>query len=269
MYWRLIITRGLDACTNMAIDEAILSHLIDGSAPPTIRFYTWDPPAVSIGYFQDMEAEVDRESCQEEGCQWIRRITGGRAVLHDQEVTYSVVAREEHPLLPGGIEDTYLRISACLVAGLSYLGVEAKLAPGTKKGLRTAACFDSASRHEILVGGKKVIGSAQVRRGGCFLQHGSVLLDLDVDKLFTVLRFSIPSSRARENFLRHAGCLRELKKEIDTESVLEALTKGFTDQLGIALNEEALSAGEQQTIKELIEKKYASSQWNLRKITGL
>ncbi|MHB1127871.1 MAG: lipoate--protein ligase family protein [Bacillota bacterium] len=264
MHWRLIITSGLDACTNMAIDEALLMHLIEGSAPPTIRFYTWDPPAVSIGYFQDMETEVDLESCQTKGCQWVRRITGGRAILHDQEVTYSVVAREEHPLLPGGIQETYLRISTCLASGLGYLGVEASLAPGAKKGLRTAACFDSASRHEILAGGKKIIGSAQVRRGGCFLQHGSLLLDLDAEKLFSVLRFRVPADRARDHFVRHAGCLRDLKKDVSTEEVIEALVKGFSGEMGVSLVEAPLSAGEQQTVRELVEKKYGTANWNLK-----
>jgi len=188
--WRLIIEeRPRTGAENMAIDEALMLVHAEGKSAPALRFYRWDPPAVSLGYFQDPRTEVDREACRQAGVDIVRRPTGGRAVLHEHETTYSVVVSSD--LLPGSVVETYRRLAAGLVAGLRSLGYEAELAPerATPGGADSpdGACFEVPSSYEIVVGGRKVVGSAQVRRRGVILQHGSILKRLQPERLARVL----------------------------------------------------------------------------------
>src|SRR5579875_2954295 len=151
----------------MAVDEAVATAVGAGESPPTLRLYAWRPAAVSIGYFQRLASELDLAACRELGLDWVRRPTGGRAVLHAAELTYAVAAVE-----PGAVLDVYARWSRGLIAGVRRLGAAAEwIAP--RRG-RSAACFDAGSAYEVAVGGRKLIGSAQVRRWGAVLQHGSL-----------------------------------------------------------------------------------------------
>src|SRR5919106_4500822 len=194
-YWRLLDTGPLDGFTNMAVDEALLEVYAASGGSPTLRFYGWLPPALSLGYGQQIEADVNLERCRALGIDVVRRLTGGRAVLHHHEVTYSVIIREDDPLAAMGVLASYLTVSRALIRGLSHLGIAAALiplrrpAPAPAQGI-SPVCFVSPSSYEVAVGGRKIIGSAQRRSKGVIMQHGSLPISLDREMLFTVLRSS-------------------------------------------------------------------------------
>ncbi len=266
--WRLLDTGAADGATNMAIDEAILIHHSRGEVPPTLRFYRWEPPTLSLGYFQNAQREVDFEACHRLGIGLVRRPTGGRAVLHDREVTYSVTISQK--FLPGSVLETYRLLSQGLVLGLRLLGVEASLfnPDKTQRGLRSklsAACFDTPSGYEVAVGGKKLVGSAQVRQRGTILQHGSLLLSIDEDKLFAVLAFPSESVRRRvkEAFAAKATALdRVLSRVPAYDQVCCALARGFAAALEIELIPAELTADEHLTARKLAEDKYSCLNWH-------
>ncbi|MCK4240933.1 MAG: lipoate--protein ligase family protein, partial [Candidatus Atribacteria bacterium] len=250
---------------------------------PTIRFYQWSPPAVSLGYFQDLKKEVEVETCQDMGIDIVRRPTGGKAVLHDQELTYSFIISESHPLVNDSILVTYKKISRGIIRGLSYLGVKAELVPVRDKLEKNSLdeidktriyhsdfksiCFSVPSQYEVQVEGKKIVGSAQVRKGGVVLQHGSLLIELEKDKLFSV--FNFPSVQIKERFeLKFkATSLEEiLKRKIDFSELSEILPRGFEEEFGVRLMEEKLTEPEEKISKDLLKNKYSTYEWNyLRK----
>lgn len=267
--WRLLVTGFADAATNMAVDEAIQTAHARGEVPPTLRLYGWAPPAVSIGYFQRMAAEVDLDACRRLGYGYVRRPTGGRAIFHHEELTYSVVIREE--LLPGGVLETYRTLARGLVAALRRLGAPAELAPGEPDprlaGEPSAACFDTPSAYELVVAGRKVVGSAQTRREGTILQHGSVLLDLDAELLFTLLRVPAGQRDAAVAHLRSraAGLRQVLGRELGWEEAARALPEGFREALGLRFTPGDLTPGERQLAARLVAEKYGADAWNLRR----
>ncbi|MCG9967168.1 lipoate--protein ligase family protein [Pelotomaculum terephthalicicum JT] len=268
MKWRFIETGFNDAATNMAIDEAILTCHGRGKVPPTLRFYRWRPPAISLGYFQRLEKEVNAGLCRELGIQVVRRLTGGRAVLHDRELTYSVVVSESHPLMPATVTESYKVISGGLLAGLKRLGICAAIAPRNRSRsgeLSPAACFNTLSSYELTVNGKKIAGSAQVRRQGVILQHGSLPWELDADKLFLVLKFSgrQAADRMKQAFLAKATCMRAVtEREIPWAEISAALREGFKSALGVELETGRLTAEETRLALELVTLKYKSQEWN-------
>lgn len=266
--WRFIPYEVNTAAANMAIDEAILQLHREGKVPPTIRFYGWAKPTLSIGYFQKAKKEIDVLKLQEKGLDFVRRMTGGRAVLHDHELTYSVIVSEDYPLMPATVSESYRVISQGLLAGFKRLGLDAFLAfPKTKgqTGETSSACFDSPSDYELVVGGKKVAGSAQTRQRGVILQHGSILLDLDVDALFDVLRF--PSERAKQRlkqgFVDKAVAIRQLtERTVTLEECKQAFYEGFQEGLGIQLVPGELTEQEQKRAQQLTQTKYGHDEWN-------
>jgi len=279
MEWRLIKDSYHSGFMNMAIDEAIMIAHREGLVPPTIRFYQWSPPAVSLGYFQDLEKEINIDTCQGMGIDIIRRPTGGKAVLHDKELTYSFIIREDHPLVNDSILETYKKISGGIIRGLSYLGIKAVLVPLREK-LNNALssnenkseihhsdiksiCFSVPSQYEVQVEGKKIVGSAQVRKKEIVLQHGSLLIELEKDKLFSV--FNFPSAQIREkNKIRFkATSLEEiLKKKINFSELSEILSRGFEEEFEIKLTEGKLTEKEEKISKDLLENKYSTYKWN-------
>ena len=270
----------------MALDEALLEGVIGGGAP-VLRFYTWEPPALSLGVNQSAQ-EVDRDECARRGFDLVRRPTGGRAVLHQHELTYLVVAREGDPRVSGGVLESYRKISAALVAGLQHLGAEVDLSQPDRAIYREiararreserdplaaaelsqgAVCFSAASAYELGVGGRKLVGSAQARRGGTLLQHGSILLDVDWDGWASV--FAYASERGREHVRaslpkRMTSLRHELGREITPEEVQAALVAAFEEQLGIELAASDLTSGE-ETQMALLEAKYAGDEWTLKR----
>ncbi len=189
--WRLILDPPMGGKENMEKDLELMEEVAAGESPPTLRLYRWSPPAVSLGYFQDEYGVVDMEACRDAGIDVVRRPTGGRAVLHDQELTYSIVVPEAHPFInKGGVIDAYRSISRGIVTAFNLLGIVASLTPEehSRAGLAPGSCFDSSTAYEIQVDGKKVVGSAQLRRDGIVLQHGAILFKLPLELYQSVLK---------------------------------------------------------------------------------
>jgi lipoate-protein ligase A len=231
--WRFLDTGFNIGVYNMAVDEELLARAQAGDEMPVLRFYGWTPPAVSLGRFQKVENAVDTDACKRLGFDIVRRITGGRAVLHYHELTYSIISRTDNPLFLPDVLGTYKTIAAGLIAGLKNLGIHADMvsrlgrhAALVKKGTRDPSCFSSPSWYEILVRGKKIVGSAQRRVTGAFLQHGSVLIGYDPSLEAQV----IPGSGA----LEAATCIeRELGRDVTLEEVKKAFKAGFAEALGL------------------------------------
>lgn len=282
MEWRLIKDSYHTGFVNMAIDEAIMIAHREGLVPPTIRFYQWSPPAVSLGYFQDLQKEIDVDTCKNMGIDIVRRPTGGKAVLHDKELTYSFIIKESHPLVNGSILETYKKISGGIIRGLSYLGIKAELVPLREKLKSTPSgneakseiphsdirsiCFSVPSQYEVQVKGKKIVGSAQVRKREIVLQHGSLLIELEKDKLFSV--FNFPSAKIKEKLKTgfKATSLEEiLKKKINFTELSEILLRGFEEEFGARLVEGKLTKQEEKISKELLENKYSTCEWNYQR----
>lgn len=279
MEWRLIKDSYHTGFMNMAIDEAIMIAHREGFVPPTIRFYQWSPPAVSLGYFQDLQKEIDVDTCKNMGIDIVRRPTGGKAVLHDKELTYSFIIKESHPLVNDSILETYKKISGGIIRGLFYLGIKADLVPLREKLKSTPSgneakskiphsdiksiCFSVPSQYEVQVKGKKIVGSAQVRKREIVLQHGSLLIELEKDKLFSV--FNFPSAKIREKLKTgfKATSLEEiLKKKINFTELSEILPRGFEEEFGARLVEGKLTKQEEKISKDLLENKYSTCEWN-------
>lgn len=283
MDWRLIKDSYHTGFMNMAIDEAIMVTHREGLVPPTIRFYQWSPPAVSLGYFQDLKKEIDVDACQDLGIDIVRRSTGGKAVLHDKELTYSFIIRENHPLVNDTILETYKKVSGGIIRGLSYLEIKSELVPLRDKLKNNllgrsdkttihhldfkSICFSVPSQYEVQVEGKKIVGSAQVRKGGVVLQHGSLLIKLEKEKLFTIFNFPSVQIKKRLKLKFNATSLEEiLKKKINFSELSEILSHGFKEEFGVRLVESKLTSQEEKISKELLENKYSTYEWNyLRK----
>jgi lipoate-protein ligase A len=252
----------------MAIDEAIMTGIIDGTSPPTLRFYGWKPPCVSIGYAQSLRNEIDLQACRQRGYTWVRRPTGGRAVLHIDELTYSVAAPQTEARVAGDIVTSYRRLSRGLVAGLRLLGCDVAQAHEQRKAGRgtkpsaSAACFDVPSHYEITAFGRKLVGSAQVRRKGIVLQHGALPLRGDVARLVDVLALPLADRQAlRVKLLDRAIALDQaLGHDIAVDRVISALVEGFSRALNLELAPGVLSNAEQQRAAEL-QKKYIGDEW--------
>lgn len=272
--WNFINTGSRDPFYNMALDEALLNFVSRGEIDPVIRFYTWDPATLSIGYFQRLTKEIDIDKVNEKGYGLVRRQTGGRGVLHDKELTYSVIVPESHPEMPSTITEAYRVISEGLLQGFKSLGFDAHFAiPRTKeekdklKQPRSAVCFDSPSWYELVVEGRKIAGSAQVRQKGVILQHGSLLQDIDIEDLFDMFKFKNDRLKAKmkEAFVEKAVAINDISdRHITIEEMEEAFEKGFKQGLNIDFKPLTLTDAQQQEVNELIEK-YKSDEWNYRK----
>jgi lipoyl(octanoyl) transferase len=258
--WRLLVTEPLDGATNMALDEALLRGRVRGASGPTVRFYGWHPATVSLGYAQALDDAVDVARCAALGIGLVRRPTGGSAILHEppeREVTYSVVAREGD--FPGAddVLETYRVLGQGLVAGLGRLGVAAELAPLVRgRGERTPAfCFGRAGAYEIAVGGRKLVGSAQRRQRGCFLQHGSVLLGADPARIRAVF------PRESDPMAGLTTLAEPLGSAPDFDTVVLALAAGLGDALGVRLAPAGLAPEESALSDALILGKYGTDVW--------
>ena len=271
--WRLLCDQPAPAAWNMAADEAMLIALSEGKISPSLRFYGWDPPAVSIGYFQKLNMEIDVAACAENEIEVVRRLTGGRAVLHEAELTYSLVVREDAPGIPTSVTNSYLYFSRAIVAGLRQLGVTAQMQQPESQhrlvqSVSSAACFDAPSHYEITVGGRKLVGSAQIRRDGVLLQHGSILLSLNPEKQAAVMKSSCSiAGRGLADALakRAIGLFDILERQVDFAVMLTAFQTGFEAECGLVLQEGSRTDREQAIIRDLAENKYSSQTWNFRR----
>ena len=236
--WRLIVDAAPRTGTwNMALDEAIMEAVGSGEALPTLRLYQWQPPCLSLGKRQPLNG-VDLERCWRDGVDVVRRATGGWAILHTDELTYSISALPTDPRAEGAILDAYRKLSAGLVAGLHRLGVPAAMNPVDPLGVHnaSAACFEVPSAYEVTVGDQKLIGSAQTRPRGHVLQHGSLPLTGDIARVVDYLWFQTEDDRAAL-----AAHLRErattlsaiLARGIGFDEAAQAIAQGFAEALAL------------------------------------
>lgn len=250
--WRLIHTENNSAYRNMAIDWAVLKANSEGKSPPTVRFYTWKPSAISIGYFQSLEEEVDLEMCKKHRVDYVRRITGGGAVFHEHELTYSIVIPEKHPQISKNIMESYGRICGAIIKGLNHLNIESKYIP----------------INDIIADGKKISGNAQTRKSKTLLQHGTVLTDVDVDKMFSVLK--VPDEKIRDKLIsdvkqRVTSIKHLLGKNIAFGEVAEGMKKGFEEEFNIDLVEGSLTKQELEDTNRFEKEYFSSRDWNHKK----
>ena len=269
--WRFLDTGRGDAAYNMAVDEALLLSHEAGQSPPTLRVYTWSSPTLSFGYAQNVEKEVDTAACREHGVVTIRRPTGGRAVLHDEEATYSVVMPLRLGGREAGITEHYRRIGLALEAALRHAGLPVSLERPSVLAAAprpaSPACFAAISRYELSATGRKLVGSAQKRGRQSLLQHGSIPLSMDRQRLFACLR--VPEDQ-RERLLGEAYASMAAVNEVapvplDAGALQRALRQGFTDCMtdGAGMAAGNLSAGEHRLVDKLRLTKYGSDAWNL------
>lgn len=238
----------------MAIDEAVLENVSTGKSAPTLRLYGWSPPAISIGYFQSLEEEVDLSACAKYGVDFVRRQTGGGAVFHDAEITYGIHIPESANLVPNGILESYVKICGGIIKGLAKFGLTAKFVPLNDIVLQTGEIF------------KKVSGNAQTRKKGVILQHGTILLKVDVDKMFELLK--VPSEKLKGKLIddvkqRVIGLCNALNREISFDEAFSALKSGFEEEFsGCSFVAGELSAIEKFLAQKLKEEKYIMDSWN-------
>jgi lipoate---protein ligase len=237
---RVLETGYNPATLNMAIDEALIENI--GEAP-VLRIYGWRPAAISVGYFQSIKEEVDLEKCSQLGVDVVRRLTGGGAVLHEFELTYSFITKQ----YPQNIMESCRWICDAIVMSINRLGFDASFVP----------------LNDIVVNGKKVSGSAQTRRKGVLLQHGTLLLGVDVDKMFSVLK--VPSEKLRDKIIK------DVKERVTNlagttfDDMASSLKTGFAEKFHAKLVADTLSTEEISRAKWLAERKYSSKEWNFRR----
>jgi lipoate-protein ligase A len=268
--WRLMRTGPLPGGMNMALDEVLLQEVSAGRSLPVLRLYRWRSETVSLGYFQRNEV-VNRAFCRSSGIDVVRRLTGGRAVLHGEEVTYAVIAGGGDRF-PTCVEESYRKIAEVLHATLHSLGIEAELAPPRREGRERAlpaACFEAAVGYELLCRGQKVVGSAQRRQGDFFLQHGSIPLELDLRRFFQVLNPHPESPLSLETGVRRlrkkVGWLnRYLPRPLLIDEVEERLRDACANGLGVVLQEEPVRPGEWSLAERLRKERYDNPDWTWR-----
>jgi lipoate-protein ligase A len=259
--WRLLITPAARGPWNMAVDEAILEAVGSGASLPTLRLYAWDPPCLSLGYAQPV-SDVDLPRLRERGWGLVRRPTGGRAILHTDELTYSVAAPPDDPRVAGTLLESYNRLAQALLAALRRLGLPAEMqqvaaVPAAHN--TNPVCFEVPSTYEITVGGKKLVGSAQARRKEGVLQHGTLPLTGDLGRILQTLVY--PDDAARER-----AAARLLERATTVESALghaltwaqaaDAYVAAFREVLDLDLRTGELSAAELRRAEELEKTKY-------------
>ncbi len=257
-HWRLLVDEPRDGPTNMAVDEALALGCDRGWSPPTLRAYRWTIPTVSLGVNQSIEGEVNLTACRERRVPVVRRPTGGRALLHDRELTYSLAI----PILRGSrsVLHDYRWISHCLLLALQRLGVAATLSRGDPPKRETGGlCFLSSARYEIAVNGRKLIGSAQRRLSGALLQHGSLLIEIE----HPAWNALFPQGRDLE---ARATALRVLLgRSPGWEELVEALRAGFEAGAAVTLEPGGLTSQEESVVQELVVKRYGATDWTFRR----
>jgi len=272
MKWRFLIDGKLSPSENMAVDESIFQCVQSGRSVPTIRFYNWEPSTVSCGYNQKADKEVDFIALKENGYGFVRRPTGGRVVLHDNEVTYAVIS----PIigrLSGNVTESYSEISKALAKGLELMGINVDFEKGnlssTHQRQAVNPCFTSSSRYELSYQRKKIVGSAQVRKNNCFLQHGSILLDYDQSKLAYILSGLSDEQKERmANYLKRKTISINgiLNVPISYRKAVRLLMEGFKKKWG---NDDFMIHENIETYEVVIAErlrlsKYLTDKWNYK-----
>lgn len=275
--WRLLHTPPAHGAWNMAVDEAILEAVGRQTSLPTLRLYAWDPPCLSLGYSQPA-ADVDRAALAAHGWELVRRPTGGRAILHTDELTYSVIGPPDEPSLSGSLLESYHTLSDALLEALHRLGIPAQALPGPLGAARSSrttdpsngngpVCFEAPSNYEITVNGKKLVGSAQARRKDGVLQHGSLPLYGDLTRITQALVFAGEAERERaaSRLLSRATTASEvLGAALAWNTAAAAYVDAFAATLHLDLQPGILTPDEEARALELVETKYGHSGWTDR-----
>jgi lipoate-protein ligase A len=263
----LLYDEPMDGARNMARDEALLRAVGAGQSPPTLRLYAWRPPTISLGYGQRV-TEVDEARLAERGWGLVRRLTGGRAILHADELTYSITLPQGHALAQGSVIDSYRRISAALLAMAQRLGIAPEAQPSEATGAASPVCFETPSHYELTFGGRKLAGSAQARRHGGLLQHGSLPLHGDLARITDVLVFTDDAARdqAARGVRARAISLSEAAGQVITwEAAAGALAEAVADVFGVTLARGGLSDAETAAGDRLARQVYGSRAWTTRR----
>jgi lipoate-protein ligase A len=265
--YRFLNTETLNAAMNMAIDESVQMHYLRNSAPPTLRVFRWVQPSISLGRFQSVEREIDSDRCQQLGVTLVRRPTGGRAVYHRDEFTYSIVTGKRDGV-PAGVVAAYAYLAQGLIAALQSLGVPAVLSDERVSKQPSAACFASSTQADLTSGGFKLVGSAQVWKDDALLQQGSLPLDDRASEFFSMLRY--PDESAREEAL---ALYREKTTPLYTfvpaaswEQVAGAFRSGFSTALQAEFVPGEMSQSEWELAQQLVEEKYSKLEWRKERV---
>jgi len=263
--WRIIDTGSADPFTNMAFDETLLRGYSLHASPPTLRLYGWQPAALSLGYSQDAEYELDLEFCRRAGLPFVRRITGGGIIRHSNELTYSLVCSKEDLGIPEHVLSSYKTISSFLIEFYKRLGLDAKFAcdasPGEKLGSASALCFASKEKYDIVVDGRKIGGSAQKRCRDVTFQHGSIPIAGGALEDLSFLRNKKAASTAEPASLEEL-----LNRKVNAAELSGSLIESFKTTFGVTVEAGRLSAGEEKMFKDLKARKYESREWNFDRI---
>lgn len=265
--WRLVKTPPVPGAYNMAVDEAILEQVGLGKSLPVLRLYAWDPPCLSLGYAQPVN-QVDLSRLSRLGWDLVRRPTGGRSILHTDELTYAVIGPHDEPRLAGSVLESYRRLAEALLLSLQQLSLPAQADPEAAAGdTRGPVCFEVPSNYEITVNGKKLIGSAQARRKEGVLQHGTLPLKGDLGRILQALVFEDEASRlqAEQRLKQRAATVEEILGYPPTwEQAANAFTSGFSQALNLELVELELYPAEEERARQLVASKYAHPAWTER-----
>jgi len=260
--YRFLNTHVQDAAMNMAIDESVLVHHLKGESPPTLRVFRWSQPSISLGRFQSVEREIVSELCQQRGVALVRRPTGGRAVYHLDEFTYSIVSSKRYGV-PSGVIAAYAYLAQGLLAALAILGVQAELSDERISKHPSAACFASSTQADLTSGGFKLIGSAQVWKEDALLQQGSLPLDDRAIEFFTMLRFPNEASRdeALAQYDEKTTPLHTFVPGASWNDVADAFRRGFGAALQADFAHSTLSSSEWKLAYQLADEKYSKLEW--------
>jgi lipoate-protein ligase A len=266
--YRFINTGVQDAALNMAIDESILVHHLRGDVPPTLRVFRWSRAAISLGRFQNVEREIELERCRERRVALVRRPTGGRAVYHQDEFTYSIVMGKRYGV-PSGIVAAYAYLAQGLLAALRLLGVQAEISDERVKKHPSAACFASSTQADLTSGGFKLVGSAQVWKGDVLLQQGSLPLDDRADDFFDLLRYPDEETRQQALAIYHEQTtpLHTFAPIATWNEVAHAFQQGFSTYLHNEFALQELSTSEWKLAQQLVNDKYSRIMWQRERIS--
>lgn len=255
--WRFLYTGSRSGAENMAIDEALHQGVINGTSLPAIRLYRWRPACLSLGFLQRLNS-VAMERARSLGLDIVRRPTGGLAVLHGTDICYSVTGKLGQGPLPQGVSQANFVINEALRAALARLGIEAEIAvSGEQRPVNVSVCIEMASQYELTVNGKKIAGSAQLQTNGALLQHGSLAVSIDPERIAYI--FGMTKEEKEEKLINKATGIEEAaKRSFYFAELATALKEGFRRSFSISLEPKQLSATEQVQAEQLLRTKYAS-----------
>ncbi len=274
--WRLIQTPAARGAWNMAVDEAILEAMGRDEVLPTLRLYAWSPACLSLGYAQPF-TDINVAVLESQGWDLVRRPTGGRAILHADELTYSVIAPHQEARLAKDILSSYFILSQAILGALHLLDIPAQAeemgktvnnsANNPKKRNQNPVCFEVPSNYEITVHGKKLVGSAQARHREGILQHGTFPLSGDLTRIIRVLNFEDDNKRhrAQERLVERAATAEQiLGRVIDFDLAAQAFISAFQEELNLEFAPSELSKAELARVENLMVEKYANPDWTKR-----